>query len=347
MRAAVNTSYGSPDVVQIRQLPKPIPQANEVLIRVQATTVSRTDCGMRQPHPFFVRLGAGLMRPKLKILGMDFAGQIEAVGATVTRFKPGERVFGLSPGVYGAHAEYLCLPEEGAMATLPAGVPFDQAVVCEGAWYAETNLQAMQLKPGHSVLIYGASGAIGTAAVQLAKCRGVKITAVVATRHLDLVKKLGADRAVDYTAQDFRQIGETFDAVFDAAGKTSYWSCRRLLKPTGVFAATDLGPWGQNPALAIWSWMTRSRRVIFALPQSHQTKAVVEQLKRHMEAGEFVPVIDRTYPLEAIADAYRYVETGHKTGVVVIHVGHVGDGETAQPPAVNQPVSQLVSQSVS
>jgi NADPH:quinone reductase-like Zn-dependent oxidoreductase len=199
---------------------------------------------------------------------MDFAGVVEAVGAGVTSFEPGDRVFGLSPDVYGAHAEFLCLPETAAIATMPAGVGFDKAEVGEGAWYADTNLQAFHLEPGHSVLIYGASGAIGTAAVQLAKFYGAKVTAVVATQHLDLVRRLGADRVIDYTAQDFTQIDETFDFVFDAVGKTTYFSCRRLLKPKGVFAATDLGPWCQNALLTIWSWITGRHRVIFALPQT-------------------------------------------------------------------------------
>ena len=320
MKAVINARYGSPDVLEIRQVSKPEPKAGEVLIRVHATTVSRTDCGMLRPHPFFVRLFAGLRRPRRTILGMDFAGEVEAVGAGVTSFKPGDRVFGLSPDVYGAHAEYLCVPEKGAIAVMPAGAHFGEAVVCEGAWYADTYLRAFRLKPGHRILIYGASGAIGTAAVQLAKSYGAKVTAVVATRHLDLVRTLGADRAVDYTVEDFTQIGETFDCVFDAVGKTTYFRCRRLLKPEGVFAATDLGPWCQNPLLAIWSLITRRHRVIFPLPLSSKAKVFVDFLKTRMEAGEFRAVIDREYPLEAIADAYRYVETGQKTGIVVINV---------------------------
>jgi NADPH:quinone reductase-like Zn-dependent oxidoreductase len=320
MKAAINARYGSPDVLEIRQVPKPEPKAGEVLIRVHATTVSRTDCGMLRPHPFFVRLFAGLLRPRRTILGMDFAGVVEAVGTGVTSFKPADRVFGVSPDVFGAHAEYICVPETGAIAAMPAGMRFGDAVVCEGAWYANTYLQGFRLKPGCSILVYGASGAIGTAAVQLAKSSGARVTAVVATRHLDLVRTLGADRAVDYTAEDFTQINETFDYVLDAVGKTTYFRCRRLLKPEGVFAATDLGPWCQNPLLVIWSWITGSHRVIFPLPLSSTARACVDFLKTRMEAGEFRPVIDREYPLEAIADAYRYVETGQKTGIVVINV---------------------------
>lgn len=170
MRAAVNTLYGPPDVVAIRQVPTPQPKASDILIRIHATTVTRSDCGMRQPHPWFVRLSAGLLRPKHTILGMDFAGEVEAVGSDVTTFKPGDRVFGLAPDAYGAHAEYICLPETAAIAALPVGVRFADAVVCEGGWYADTYLRAFQLKPGHSILIYGASGAIGTAAVMSLGC---------------------------------------------------------------------------------------------------------------------------------------------------------------------------------
>lgn len=311
-------------MVQVRQVPTPEPRAGEVLIRVHATTVSRTDCGMRKPHPWFVRLVAGLLRPRRTILGMDFAGEVEAVGAGVTAFKPGDRVFGLSPDVYGAHAEYLCLPERGAFAVMPAGLRFNEAVVCEGAWYAHTYLSAMRIKPEQSILIYGASGAIGSAAVQLAKSSGARVTAVAATRHLELVKSLGADRVVDYTAQDFTHLDESFDFVLDAVGKTSYFRCRKLLKPEGVFAATDLGPWCQNPLLTLASSITRSHRVIFPLPQSGRARAFVEFLKARMEAGEFRAVVDREYSLEAIADAYRYVETERKTGIVVVTLSAAG-----------------------
>ena len=327
MKAVVNTRYGSPEVLEIRQVPKPHPKPGEVLVRVHATTVGRTDCGMLRAHPFFIRFLTGLRRPKRTILGMDFAGEVEAVGAGVASFMPGDRVFGMSPDDFGAHAEFLCVPEKGAIAAMPKGARFADAVVCEGAWYADSSLRGLRVKSGNRILIYGASGAIGTAAVQLAKSYGAEVTAVVAARHLDLVNSLGADRAIDYTARDFTRIGETFDAVFDAVGKTTFFRCRRLLKPGGVFAATDLGPWGQNPLLAIWSSVTRSNRVVFPLPKS--SEAFVGSLKARMEAGQFRAVIDREYPLAAIADAYRYVETGQKTGIVVINV--VPDPVPAQP----------------
>lgn len=316
MKAAVYTRYGSPDVVEIREVPKPEPQAGEVLVRVHATTVSRTDCGMLRARPSFIRIFTGLRRPRIKTLGMEFAGEVEAVGAGATVFKPRDRVFGMSTDDFGAHAEYLCIPEQGAIAHVPAGARFEESVVCEGAWYADTNLKRFRLRRGHEIMIYGASGAIGTAAVQLAKSYGARVTAVVATQHLDLVQSLGADRAVDYTAEDFTQIGHTFDFVFDAVGKTTFFRCRPLLKPGGIFAGTDLGPWCQNPLLTLWSSITGSHRVVFPLPKN--SKGLVELVKSRIEAGEFRAVIDRRYPLAAIADAYRYVETGQKTGIVVI-----------------------------
>jgi len=325
MRAVVNTRYGSPDVIQIKDVPRPEPGAGEVLVRVHATTVNRTDCGMLRARPFVVRLFFGLFRPKHTILGLEFAGEVEAVGAGVQRVAPGDRVFGMSPSHYGAHAEYLCVPEQGAIAHMPEGLAYNEIVACEGAWYAGTAMRSFALKPGERILIYGASGAIGTAAVQLAKSFGAEVTAVVATRHMDFAKDLGADHVIDYTAQDFTRIGKTFDCVFDAVGKTTFFRCRRLLKPRSKYAAADLGPWLQNPLLALWTSVTRRRRVYFMLPM--RPDRVPEDVKARMEAGEFRAVIDRVYPLAEIVDAYRYVETGQKVGIVVIEVTTAANGE--------------------
>jgi NADPH:quinone reductase-like Zn-dependent oxidoreductase len=289
-----------------------------VLVKVHATTVTRTDSGLLRANPFLTRFFLGLFRPKLTTLGLDFAGKVERVGPGLTAFKPGDRVFGMSPDRYGAHAEYLCVPERGTIATMPAGLCFREAVVCEGAWYADSTLRAFGLGPGHSILIYGASGAIGTAAVQLARSYGAEVTAVAATQHLELVRSLGAEHVIDYTVQNFTKIGQTFDFVFDAVGKTTYFRCRSLLKPSGKFAASDLGPWWQNLLLATWSSITRSNRVLLVLPMNPQ--GLVESLKKRMEANELRAVIDREYPFEAISDAYRYVETGMKVGIVVINL---------------------------
>jgi NADPH:quinone reductase-like Zn-dependent oxidoreductase len=319
MKAAVNTRYGSPDVVEILDVAKPQALPGEVLVKVHATTVSRTDCGSLRAHPFFARAFTGLWRPKRTILGMDFAGEVETVGAGVRLFAPGDRVFGLTPGGYGGHAEYLAVPEAGAIAVMPPGLQYEQAVACEGALYADTNLRAFGLGPGHKILVYGASGAIGTAAVQLAKSYGAEVTAVVATQHLQLAESLGADHVVDYTGGGLTRMSETFDFVLDAVGKAGYFACRRLLKPGGSFAATDFGPRGQNVLMLIWYGIRRSKRVIFPIPKS--TKTFVEFLAARMAAGEFRAVVDRVYPLDEIREAYRYVETGRKTGIVVIEIG--------------------------
>ncbi len=320
MKAAVHTRYGPPEVVEIFDVPTPRPSAGEVLVKVHATTVTRTDCGMRGPHPWFVRLGAGLLQPRQTILGMDFAGVVEAVGPGVADWQVGERVFGLSTEFYGAHAEYLRLSAAGPLARLPAGAAFHEGVVGEGAWYADTYLRKLRLGPGRRLLVYGAAGAIGSAAVMLAKAAGASVTAVVATRHVDLARSLGADRVVDYTAEDFTALGETFDAVLDAVGMTSYFRCRPLLAPGGTFAATDLGPGWQNVWLSLGSALARRERVIFPLPQAARARAVLEALRGLMEAHTYWAVIDRRYPLAAIVEAYRYVETGQKTGIVVVDV---------------------------
>ncbi len=322
MKAVVNTRYGSPDILQVREVPRPVPGHGEILVKVHASTVSRTDSGLLRAHPFFSRFVTGLLRPRRTILGGDFAGEVELVGPGVASFSPGDRVFGLMPGGYGAHAEYLCVAGEGPVATMPANVPFAEAVVCEGACYADTYLRGFGLnsppKKGAKILIYGASGAIGTAAVQLAKSYGAEVTAVVATQRVDLARALGADRVIDYTSEDFTQITERFDFALDAVGKTTFFRCRKILKPDGVFAATDLGPHNQNLLLLIWSAVTRNKRIIFPLPGCK--KEFVEFLRARMEAGEFRAVIDRRYPLDAVVDAYGYVETGQKTGIVVLEV---------------------------
>ena len=265
-----------------------------------------------------MRLFTGLRRPRRTIFGMDFAGEVEAVGAAIFAFKPGDRVFGLCPSrINGSQADYVCVPER-AIATMPVSARFDEAVVCEGAFYAKGILERIALERGDTILVYGASGAIGTAMVQLAKSLGATVTAVVATPHLELVRTLGADHAIDYTTQDFTRTGETFDAVADVVGKTTFFRCRQLLKPHGIFVATDLGLWGQNILLAIWSSMTRSNRVAIAVPR--RIDGFAGFLKDLMETGKFRAVVDRRFPLEKIADAYRYVETGQKVGIVVIDV---------------------------
>ena len=318
MKAAVVVRFGSGWSIEIRDVPKPNPAPGEVLIRVYAATVNRTDCGELR-HPVLQRMI--VRQPQRTILGMDFAGEIEAVGDGVATLKPGDRVFGMCPyGRNGAQAEYFCMPESGPISTIAAGLRFNEAPVCEGAYYANASVTSFGLRAGHKILIYGASGAIGVAAVQLAKYTGAEVTAVVAGRHLELAKSLGADRVLDYAASEFRQLGRNFDFVFDAVGKMAVRQWRRLLKSDGRFAVTDLGPWGQDMPFLLWSAVTRSDRVTVPLPPRGSAPAFVHFLKERMQAGQFRAVVDRKYPLDAIADGYRYVQTGQKAGVVVIDV---------------------------
>jgi len=319
MQAAVQTRYGPPEVVQIVEVEKPTAQDNEVLVRVRATTVNRTDCACRAAKPFFMRLFTGLTRPRASVLGNEFAGVVEAVGSGVTSFAAGDRVFGYNEGPFGAHAEYLSVPQDASLATMPANVTYEQAAAgTEGSHYALSHIRAAKIQSGQDVLVYGATGAIGSAAVQLVKSLGANVTGVCDTDHMYLVRDLGADRVVDYTAADFTQDEQTYDVVLDSVGKSSFSQCRRLLKPHGVYLSSELGRLAQNPFLALFAPLHGGRKVLFPIPKHDQE--MVRHLGRLMESGEFRPVIDRTYPLDQIVEAYRYVDTGQKTGNVVIRL---------------------------
>jgi NADPH:quinone reductase-like Zn-dependent oxidoreductase len=316
MRAVVAHRYGPPEVLRIEDVPRPLPSENEVLVRVHATTVTRTDCGFRGASPFFSRVFTGLRRPKQPIVGMELAGVVEEVGSQVTGFAVGDEVFGLRSG---ANAEYVCVREAGALAHKPASLSFEEAAaLSDGACIARACLAKTELGPGKRIVVYGASGAIGTAAVQLAKATGAHVTAVCDTRHVDVVRSLGADRVVDYTQEDFTKSGETYDAVFDSVGKHSFRRSRGALRPGGVFIETDLGFLWHVPPLALASRWIGSKRVTLPIPK--YSKEDVMHVKQLVEAGSYRPVIDRTYPLEQVVEATRYVETGQKTGNVVLTV---------------------------
>ncbi|MEO8459221.1 MAG: NAD(P)-dependent alcohol dehydrogenase [Dokdonella sp.] len=320
MKAALITRYGSPDVIQVIDVAKPTPEPGEVLVCVHAATVNRTDCG-ELGAGLIVRLIYGFWKPRRAIFGLDVAGVVEQVGAGVTRFRVGDRIFGMCPGRRnGAHAEYVCIPESGPITTLPASVGFDQAVVCEGAYYASATMTTLAVGPGTQILVYGASGAIGSAAVQLAKDRGAEVTAAVEARHLDLARSLGADHVFDCASDEFAALGRHFDIVYDSVGKMPIRQWRRLRKPDGIFATTDMGPWGQNLLAWLGALAVRSRRVVIPLPERSTIPAFLAELRERMEAGRYRAVIDRTYRLDEIADAYRYVMTGKKAGIVVIQV---------------------------
>jgi NADPH:quinone reductase-like Zn-dependent oxidoreductase len=300
-------------------VPRPVPKRGELLVRVHATTVNRTDCGFRAAHPWFIRAFAGISKPRRTILGNEFAGVVEEVGDDVTRFAVGDRIFGYDDTRFGAHAEYLAIGQDAAIATLPDDRDFvAMAPATEGSHYALTDIRAAGVDENSEVLVYGATGAIGSAAVQIIKSLGAHVTAVCSSEYVDLVAGLGADRVIDRTSTDFTTDTQPYDLVFDAVGKCSFRQCRKLLKPRGTWLSTDLGPLSQNPLLALATRFSRGQRVLFPIPTID--REIIEYLKGLVESRQFTPVVDRTYPLEAIVEAYRYVETQQKIGNVVIAV---------------------------
>jgi NADPH:quinone reductase-like Zn-dependent oxidoreductase len=326
MKAIVHTKYGPPDELQLKEVEKPVPKEDEVRIKIHATTVTTSDCNVRNftfvPKLFLLptRMQLGLMKPKNNILGFDLAGDVEAVGKDVTRFKIGDQVFGTTEPAYGAHAEYICLPEDGVLTNKPANMSYEEAatipVIANTALHFIRDLGNIQAS--QKVLINGASGGIGTFAVQLAKYYGAEVTGVCSTTNLELVKSLGADKVIDYTKEDFTKTGQTYDVIFDAVGKSSFSRCKSSLKKNGIYLDT-------LPKLAtllqmLWTLKIGSKKV-----KMEGAPAKVENLlflKELIEAGQLKTVIDRRYPLEQTAEAFRYVEKGHKKGNVVITVEH-------------------------
>jgi NADPH:quinone reductase-like Zn-dependent oxidoreductase len=315
MKAVVHDTYGPPEVLRIEEVERPVPADDEVLVRIHATTVNRSDCGWRSAHPFFTRYFTGWRGPRRRILGGELAGQVEAIGAAVGEFAVGDRVFGAVQ--FGANAEFICVRVDRPLAHMPADVTFEEAAaVSDGFILAYESLRPAHLEHGCRILIYGASGSIGTAAVQVARSLGADVTAVCDTKHVDLVRSLGADRVIDYTQEDFTRNGERYDVIFDAVGKQSFRRCRRSLRARGLFITTDLGYLWHVPALSLVTRWTGGKRVLLPVPD--YTKADLLLLKELMEAGTYRAVIDRLYPLEQVVEATRYVETGQKTGNVVL-----------------------------
>lgn len=319
MKAAINTKYGPPEVVTVQEVNKPVPKDNEVLIKVHVSTVNRTDCGFRSAEYFISRFFSGLFNPKNKTLGNEFAGVIEAIGKDVTSFRIGEKVFGYNDQQFGAHAEFMTTDENGAIATMPANFTYEEAApLSEGGHYALCDIRAAKVSAGQNILIYGATGAIGSAAVQLIKQMGARVTAVCSTQHVELVKSLGADEVVDYTQQDFTKTNQLFDFIFDSVGKTSFAVCKKLLSPKGIYISTELGKNWANVFLALSTPIFGGRKVLFPMPSI--SKEDILFLKKLAETGKYKPVIDRKYSLEQIVEAYKYVETGQKTGNVIISI---------------------------
>jgi NADPH:quinone reductase-like Zn-dependent oxidoreductase len=325
MKAAVITRYGPPDVVQIREVDRPTPKDDEVLVRVRATTVSAADWRIRKADPFVVRFFAGLLRPtKIRIGGMELAGTVESVGKAVTRFAAGNEVFGGTLFRLGTHAEYVCVPET-LLAMKPVNLPLEEAAaVFFGGMTVLGFLANAKVKPGDRVLVYGASGSVGVFAVQVAKHFGAHVTAVCSTANLDLVKSLGADQVVDYTKEDFAGAGGAYDMIFDTVGKSGYWRSLRSLKRHGYYIlVAGLGmKWFVVSVLGsllggMWASVMGAAKVV-GTPKRGETTERLLFLKKLIEAGKLKTVIERRYSLDEIAEAHRHAEAGHKKGHVLI-----------------------------
>ncbi|MGB6866360.1 MAG: NAD(P)-dependent alcohol dehydrogenase [Candidatus Aminicenantaceae bacterium] len=325
MKAIVYTKYGPPDVLQLKEVDKPIPKDNEVLIKVYATTVNRTDLATIRAIPFFARLLTGIFKPKKQIPGTEFAGKIEETGKNVKSLKVGDKVFGFEDQGSGSHAQYMTIIEDKAI-TIPKNITYEQAAAStEGAHYAYNFIKKVNIKSGQKVLVNGATGAIGSAAVQLLKYFDVNVTAVCNTKNIELVKSLGANKVIDYTKEDFTKDEEKYNVVFDAVGKSSFFKCKPLLQSGGIYVSSDLGYMAQNVFLPLITPLMKpmigNKKTVFPIPTD--TRRSVLLVRKLIEQGKFKTVIDRKYPLEQIIEAYKYVEKGQKIGNVVITLEHI------------------------
>jgi len=332
MKAIVYTEYGPPDVLQLKEVEKPAPKNNEILVRNYATSVGYGDMVARKfskispqefnmPLPFwlFARIAFGFRKPKKQILGSEFAGKVEAVGKEVTRFKAGDEVFGYSGQSMGADAEYLCMAEDGEVAIKPANMTYEEAAVVPGGAITALNLlRKVEIQPGQKVLINGASGSIGSAAVQLARYYGAEVTGVCSTPRIEFVRSLGADKVIDYTREDFTQNGETYDLIFDILGRSSFSRCKGSLTENGRYL---LASFKMRQLLdMLWTSRSGSKKVICAM--APDKSGDLPYIKELIEAGKVKAVIDQCFPLEQTAEAHRYVEEGHKKGHIAITVAH-------------------------
>lgn len=319
MKAIVYSKYGPPEVAKLTEVPRPVPKANEILLKVYSSTVNRTDAGFRSAEYFVSRFWSGLLRPKYQILGCEFSGVVEETGPYVSTFRKGDKVFGFNDKTFGGHGEYLTIAETDAVINMPDHISFDEAAaITEGAHYALVNIRAAKVERGQKVLVNGATGAIGSAAVQLLKNIGAIVTAVCNTKNTDLVKSLGADTVIDYQTQDFTKTEDKFDFIFDAVGKSSFGQCKPLLTEKGKYISTELGKNAENVFLALTTPLWGGKRLLFPIPSI--TKQDILFLKELVEKGEFRPVIDRFYTLDQITEAYKYVESGQKTGNVILKI---------------------------
>lgn len=323
MKAIVQNKYGTPDVLEFQQVAKPVPAENEVLIKIHAATVETTDAIFRGGKDKFARLATGLRKPGYAIPGGEFSGEIEAIGANVTRFRVGDRVFGTAAPKTGTHAEYISLPEDGAIALKPVDLTYEEAVAIHpGALTALPNLQgAADIQPGQKILIIGASGSIGSSAVQLAKHFGAEVTGVCSTANVNMVKSLGADHVIDYRKEDFTKVHNTYDIIFDSVGKSSFSQAKQALKDGGLYLTTVITPAILLQMMWTSKFGNKKAQIVFAgLRPASEKNQYLTLLLELVEAGKFKTVIDRSYPFDQIAEAHAYVETGRKKGSVVITI---------------------------
>jgi len=319
MKAAIRTNYGGPNAINIQAIEKPQLGPNEVLIKVYATTVNRTDCAILTGQPFIMRFLLGLRKPKVASLGTDFAGVIEAVGSEVTKFYVDDRVFGFKDEGLNSQAEYMTFSEDDPMALIPDNISFEEAAASiEGAHYAINTLNKIELNPQQKILVNGATGAIGSALLQLLKHQNINTTVVCNTKNKGLMKALGADKLFDYTKEDFTKDEQLYDYVFDAVGKSTFGKCKPILKEKGVYISSELGPYAQNIFFSLITPFFGGKKVKFPFPKDIQYS--LNFMKDLLEQKKFKPVIDRSYPLEKISDAYTYVSSGQKTGNVILNI---------------------------
>ena len=319
MKAIVNITYGPAEVSQLTLVPKPVPKANEVLVKVHVSTINRTDTGFRSAEYVISRFWSGLLKPKNPISGCEFAGEITDVGESVNRFKKGDKVFGFTTSNFGAHAQYLAVAEDSPVALMPDVFSYAQAApLTEGAHYALNYIRAAKIKEGSDVLVYGATGAIGSAAIQLLKYFGAKVTATCASDKIDVVRKLGADHIINFEKEKYYEKKHQYDLVLDAVGKSSFKEAAKVLKPKGVYTSTELGPYAQNVLFALITPLSGGKKVLFPIPDL--TQADVHWIRSLAEQGKFIPLIDRQFTMDEFVAGSRYVESGKKTGNVLLMI---------------------------
>ena len=319
MKAAIRRSYGSPDVIRVEEIDQPIPEDDEILIRVHATTVNRKDCANLTGKPFIMHFFLGFFRPRKVVLGTDFACEVVKIGKNIRDFEVNQRVFGFTDMGLESQAEYMVLKPKDNILSIPYHINYRQAAASlEGAHYAYTFIHKTNIQSGQRILINGASGAIGSALLQFVKTMNLYVTATCNSKNMELIRSLGADKVYDYTKEDFTMDDDTYDFIFDSIGKSTFGKCKHLLNKGGIYISSELGPYSQNIFLALFMPLIGDKKVIFPVPYS--LSKTLPYIKSLIESRKFKPLIDREYPLSAIDEAYDYVLSGQKTGNVIINI---------------------------